>query len=139
MRGHEKRRPENGGSDGEMVIEMAGAGAKFRGGLAIFVETIFAEAGVGFLIVAGEIEIVLDQRSADESVVAHAVTANPGIKHGQGEQKEHEKQALRLAGTWLLRRGQTLQLRKKRRHATRFQKQDTQDTSCARRKNSPRK
>ena len=85
-----------------MIFKVAGAGAKFSGGLAVFVETIFAEADIGFLVVAGEIEIVLDERSAGKSVVTDAVTADPGIEHRQGEQKEHEKQALRLARTWLL-------------------------------------
>ena len=102
MRNQKKGSPQNRGTNGEMIFEVPCTCSKFSGGLAVFVETIFAEAGIGFLIVACEIEIVLDEGSAGESVVTDAVTANPGIKHGQGEQKEHEKQALRLARTWLL-------------------------------------
>jgi hypothetical protein len=46
-----------------VIFEVAGAGAEFRGRLAVFVEAIFAEAGVGLLIVRGEIKIVLDERA----------------------------------------------------------------------------
>ena len=97
----QKRSPENGGADGEVIFEVAGASAKFSGGLAVFVETIFAEAGVGLLIVMSEIEIVLDERSARVGVVADAVSAHPGIEHGQREKKEHKEKALRFARTWL--------------------------------------
>src|SRR4029077_5363783 len=64
----EKGGPENSRSHGEVILQMAGGGAGFRSGLAVFVETIFAEAGVGLLIVSGEIEIVLDEGGAGESV-----------------------------------------------------------------------
>src|SRR5271155_4161966 len=97
----EKRSPENGWADGEMVFDMAGAGAEFGVRLAVFVETIFAEAGVSLLIVVREIEAVLDQRGAGVSVIAHAIAAHPGIKERQRKQKEHEEKALRLMRTWL--------------------------------------
>ena len=83
----QKRRPKNGGADGEVIFEVAGARAKFSGGLAVFVETIFAKAGVGLLIVVSEIEIVLDERSAREGVVADTVSAHPGIEHGKRKQE----------------------------------------------------
>src|SRR5580658_1813979 len=82
-----KRSPKNGGTDGEVIFDVAGAGAKFRGGLAVFVDTVLAEAGVGLLIVAGEIEIVLDERRAHESVITDAVSAHPRIQHGKRQQK----------------------------------------------------
>ena len=97
----QKRSPENGGTDREVIFEVAGARAKFSDGLAVFVEAIFAEAGVGLLVVMSEIEIVLDERSARVGVVADTVSAHPGIEHGQREQKEHEEKALRFARTWL--------------------------------------
>jgi hypothetical protein len=48
-----------------------------------------------------EVEIVLDERRAGESVVANAVTAHPGIEHRQRKEKEHKEKAFRLARTWL--------------------------------------
>src|SRR6202035_865509 len=103
VRDHKKGGPENCRADGKMIFNVAGAGVKFSGRLAVFVEAIFAKAGVGFLIVAGKIEIVLDQRSTREGVIADAVSAHPGIEHGQGKQEEHEKKALCFARTWLRR------------------------------------
>ena len=111
VRDEEKGSPENRRSHCEVVFEVTGARAKFRGWLVVFVETIFAEAGVGLLIIRGEIEIVLDERGARESVVADAVSAYPGIEQGKREQKEHQKKALRFARRWLRQRGQALRLR----------------------------
>lgn len=82
-----------------MIFEMAGAGTKFRSGLAVLIETMFAKADVGFLIVAREIEIVLNERGAQEGVVADTISADPGIEHGQGEEKEEKEKALRFART----------------------------------------
>src|SRR5271165_5268848 len=101
MGDEQKRSPEDRRSDGEVIFEVAGAGAKFSSGLAVFVEAIFAEASVGLLIVMGEIETVLDERSARVGVVADTVSAHPGIEYGQREKKEHKKEALRFARTWL--------------------------------------
>jgi len=84
-----------------VIFEVARARVKFSGGLAVFVEAILAEAGVGLLIVVSEIEAVLDERSASVGVIADAVSAHPGIKHGQRKQEEHKKKALRFARTWL--------------------------------------
>jgi hypothetical protein len=101
MSDEQKGGPENRGADGEVIFEVAGAGAKFSGRLAVFVEAMFTEAGVGLLIVRSEIEIVLDERSTRVSVVADTVSAHPGIEHGQREKKEHKEEALRFARTWL--------------------------------------
>jgi len=49
------------------------------------------------LIVPGEIETVLDQRSASEGVIADAVAADPGIEKWKREKKKKKKQALRFA------------------------------------------
>jgi hypothetical protein len=65
-----------------------------------------------------EVEIVLDERSTGVGVIADAVSAHPGIEHGQREKKEHEEKAFRFAWSWLRRRGQTLRLRKRRLHET---------------------
>jgi hypothetical protein len=101
VRDEKKRGPENGGADRKVILDMAGARAKFRRGLPVFVEAVFAEADVGFLVVTEEVEIMLDQRRARVGVVANAVSAHPGIEHGQGEQKENHKEALCFARTWL--------------------------------------
>jgi hypothetical protein len=85
---------------------------KFGTGLAIFVDAVFAEAGVGLLIVVSEIETVLDQGGAHVSVVADAISADPGVEHSEREEEEHKKKALRFARTWLWRRGQTVRLPK---------------------------
>src|SRR5580700_5484176 len=122
-----------------MIFNVAGAGARFSVRLAVFVEAVFAKAGVGFLIVACKIEIVLDQRSTHEGVVADAVSAHPGIEHGQGKQKEHEKKKLRFARTWMRRRGQTLRLRKTRYRESPLWKACTQATRRAHRQNSRQK
>ena len=99
MREKEKRRPKNGGADGEMVVEVAGGRSKVGPGLVVFIETRAAEAGVGGLVVPGEIETVLDQRGAGKSVVADAITADPGVEKGQREEEENKKPALRFART----------------------------------------
>jgi len=98
MREEEKRRPKNRGTDGEMVVEVAGGGAKAGPGQVVFVETRAAEAGIGGLVVPGEIETVLDQRSAGKSVIADTIAAHPGIQKRKREKPEKEKQPLRFAG-----------------------------------------
>lgn len=89
--------PEDRGADGEMVFEMAGGGAELGFGLVIFVEARAAEAFVGKLVVLGEIEAVLDQRSAGKGIIADAVAADPGIQKRKREEPEKEKEALRFA------------------------------------------
>ena len=63
-----------------MVFEVAGWSSKIGFGLVIFVETRAAETFVGVLIVLREIEIVLDERSAGEGVIADAIAAHPRIE-----------------------------------------------------------
>ncbi len=79
VREEKKRRPENGGADGEMVFEVIGGRSKDGPELAAFVEAGAAEAFVGVAVVLGEIEIVLDERSTGKGVVADAIAAHPGI------------------------------------------------------------
>ena len=75
-----KRSPENGGPDGEVILEMAGEGAKFGLGLAAFVEARAAKTFIGMPVVFGEIEIVLNQGGAGKGVITDAVAAHPGIE-----------------------------------------------------------
>ena len=99
-----KRGPEDGGADGEVVVEMAGGRSKVGFGLAVFVEARPAEAGVGVLIVLREIETVLNQRSPGKSVVTDAIAAHPRIEEREREKKQKKQQALGLAsasgGRW---------------------------------------
>jgi len=108
VREEKKRSPENCGADGEVVVEMAGGGAKFGARLVVFVETRAAEAFVGVAVVFGEIEIVLDQWSAGEGVVANTVTADPWIEERETEKKEKKQQALGLTRARSGRRAEVL-------------------------------
>jgi hypothetical protein len=86
-------RPEDGGADGEMIVEMAGNGPKRLAGDAVFVKASVAKTGICILIVVGEIEVVLDQRRAKEGVIANAIAANPGIDQREREQEKNEERA----------------------------------------------
>ena len=97
MRDEEKRCPEDGRADGEMVIKVAGRSAKVRAGLIVFVEARAAETFVSVLVVSGEIEAVLNQRGASKGVIADAVAADPRIEKWQREKKEKKQQALGIA------------------------------------------
>src|SRR5216684_9266 len=94
MRDEEKRRPENRGADGEVVVEVPGGRSKEGPGLVIFVKARAAEAFVCMAVVFGEIQIVLDERSASKSVVADAIAAHPGIEKWEREKKDQHEQAL---------------------------------------------
>src|ERR1700687_5671658 len=96
MREEEKRYPENRGANSEMVVQVAGGCPKVGFGLAEFVETPIAEAGVCGLVVLCEIETVLNHRSASKSVIAYTIAAHPGIEERQGEKKKKNEQALRF-------------------------------------------
>ncbi len=97
VREEEKRCPQNGGPDGEMVFEVAGGSSKEGSGLVIFVEARPAKTFVGMAVVLGEIEIVLDERSAGKGVIADTIATHPGIQKWKREKKKKKKQALRFA------------------------------------------
>ena len=63
-------------------------------GHAIFVETRIAKSGVSGLVVALEIELVLDQQSARKRVVADTIAANPGIHQRQRHQENDQKPSI---------------------------------------------
>ena len=94
VRGHKEWSPKNGGANGEMIFKMAGGCAEIGARLAGFVEAAFAETGVGALVVGGEIEIVLNKKSAGVSVISDAVAADPRIGERQRKKKEEDEQAL---------------------------------------------
>jgi hypothetical protein len=97
VRHEEKGSPENGRTDSEMVVEMAGGSAEFLPRLAVLVEARAAKAFVGVAIIFSEVEIVLDERSAGEGVVADAVAADPGIEKREREQEKKKQQTLGFA------------------------------------------
>ena len=94
MSGNQKGRPEKSGANGEMIFEMAGARVENGLGHAGLVETIDAETIVGTLIIASEVEMMLDERRTRIGVIANAIAAHPGIEDGQGEKKNDEQVAL---------------------------------------------
>jgi hypothetical protein len=73
---------------------MSGGRTEIRARLPVFVESAIAEAGVGVLVVCREIEIVLNQKSASECVIAYSVAANPGINERKCENEEKQKETL---------------------------------------------
>src|SRR4030095_7949151 len=91
VRADQERRPQHRGPNREMIVEMAGGGTENVPGIAGGVQAGFAKAPVCVLVVRGEIQIVLDERRTRKSVVAHAVTANPGIDKREREQEQEEK------------------------------------------------
>ena len=93
MRDEEKRRPENSRADGEMTFQVAGGRSKLGLGLAVLVEAHRAKTFVGMPVILGEIEIVLDERSAGKGVIADAIAAHPGIEKWERDEKEKYKQA----------------------------------------------
>ena len=111
VREKKKRRPENRGAYGEMVVEVAGDGAKVGTGLIIYVEARAAETFIGELVVPGEIKTVLDERGTGKSIVTNAIATDPRIQKRKRENPEKKKQPLgraraargRSAEVWLFR------------------------------------
>src|ERR1700722_7627998 len=76
---------------------MIRCGAKDRFRISVFVEARVAETRVCCVVIWSEIEIVLNQHGARESVVANAVPAHPRIHQRERQQEESEKPATRVA------------------------------------------
>ena len=91
MRDKQKRHPQEGWTDGEVVVEVAGARDKLLARLTVLAHPRIAEARVGVEIVVGEVQGVFDQRRPGECVVAYPVAANPGIHQRQGKKKDDEQ------------------------------------------------
>ena len=96
----EKGSPENGGTNREMIVEMTGAGTEFGPGLAIFIDARAAKALVRMAVIFREIEIALNERSANESVIADAVAAHPGIQERKRADKEQQQDAPGFSRAW---------------------------------------
>ena len=108
MSQEQKRRPQDGRAWAEMILQVACGSANGGLGEAVFVHAGVAKAWVGILVVTREIETVLDERRANESVVANAIAADPGIEEWQREKEEQQEQALRLAEALWTRRTEVL-------------------------------
>jgi hypothetical protein len=78
-----------------MIFEMAGARVENGLGHAGLVEAIYAETIVGTLIIASEVEVMLDERRTRIGVIADTIAAHPGIEDGQGEKKNDKQIALK--------------------------------------------
>jgi len=91
--GQEKKRsPEDGGTNAEMIFEMASGSAEKGFGPAVFIEARAAKTLVSVPVIFGEIKIVLDERSACKSVVADTVAAHPRIQERNGEEEKQEQE-----------------------------------------------
>jgi hypothetical protein len=75
----------------------------------VFVNARLAEALVGMPIILGEIEVVLDELSADKGVEANTVAANPRIEEREGKKKNQAQEKLRLPGAMCGRCAEVLQ------------------------------
>ena len=76
----EERRPQDCRANAEMVVEMAVGSAEEGSRPAVFIDARVAKTGIGVLVVASEIEAVLDERSAGVCIVSDSVATYPGIK-----------------------------------------------------------
>ena len=83
--------PKDGGTDGEMVFEVARASKVLGSGLPVFIDTRLTEAFIGMPIIFGEIEIVLNERSADVRVITDAVAMDDGIYQRQRAQGKDQQ------------------------------------------------
>jgi hypothetical protein len=79
MRKEKKWRPENGRTDGEMVLQVTGRRSKSGARLVILIETGTAETFIGVTVIFCKIEIVLDEGGARKSVIANTIAANPRV------------------------------------------------------------
>src|SRR5207249_1917943 len=89
----QKRSPKDGGTDTEVILKMAGGRAEDGLGPSMLVDSGVAKTGIRVLIVAREVEAMLDERRADQSVVANTVAAHPGIQKGRSEEHTSELQS----------------------------------------------
>src|SRR5713226_7481351 len=108
MGDQKKGSPENGGTHGEVIFQVAGGRAKDVFGLAVFIEARFAKAGVGSDVVALKIEAVFDQGGAHEGVIADAVAADPRIQQYERQKKQKEERAFLAAAAERKQRGKRM-------------------------------
>ncbi|GAC1633011.1 MAG: hypothetical protein NVS9B14_07030 [Candidatus Acidiferrum sp.] len=94
MREDEKGSPKNRRADREMIVQMARHRSELAARLTGFVDAAFAKTCIGMLVVGGKVQIVLNQKRANVRVVAHAISANPGIGKRQRYQEKQDENAL---------------------------------------------
>src|SRR5580704_5605638 len=93
MRSDQKRWPEDGRSNREMIVEVTGRSVLPGVNIAIRVRPPHPEARICREPILLEVQVVLDQKRSAERVISHPVAAHPRICEGQGE-KENEEQDL---------------------------------------------
>ena len=84
-------RPQHCRSNGEMVVQVTCARAKFWFWIAAFIATRLPKALIRELVVVGEVKVVLDQWSTSVGVITHAIAADPGIQQRKGQNKNDEQ------------------------------------------------
>src|SRR5215831_16815054 len=70
-----------------MVVQVVCASAILRFRIPVFIAMRFPKAFISELVVVGEVEFVLDQRSTSVAIITHAIAADPGIQQGKGQNK----------------------------------------------------
>src|SRR5215469_18841076 len=90
----QKRSPEHGRSDGEMVLQVASSLAILRFRIAAFIAAHLSKAFIRELVVVSEVEVVFDQRSTRVGVVTDAIAADPGIQQRKGQTEDTEQDYL---------------------------------------------
>ena len=91
MNRHHEGRPENGRSDGEVIIEVPGVRVLTRVNGPIGVDPAHGETFVPGSPVVLEIQLVLDQQRTEVGVIADAVAPDPRVEQGQRQQEQEEE------------------------------------------------
>jgi hypothetical protein len=71
-----------------MIVQVAGHGVLIGIDTSVGIDAVHAETGVGGQPVFAEIELMFDEERTRESVIAHAISANPGVHE---RQRQHKK------------------------------------------------
>jgi hypothetical protein len=71
-----------------MVIQLAGNSVLIRFDISLGVDPAYTETFIGAEPIVREVQTMLDQDRARESIVADAVATHPGITQRQGEEKD---------------------------------------------------
>ena len=86
-----KGRPEHGGSNGKMIVQVAGPGPLICLGLTVLIKAAFPKTLIGRLIVMYEIEVVFDERGAGVGIVANTIASDPRVQKRKRQKKKDEQ------------------------------------------------
>ncbi len=76
-------RPEHGGSDGEMIVQVACPGPLICLRLTVLIQAAFSKTLIGRLIVMCEIKVMFDERGAGVGIVANTIASDPRVQQGK--------------------------------------------------------